>query len=550
MYMKRLIHALIVIILILALSTAYAEGFLVSENAPAQSGSTWTKLFGKPESDTAAGDIRKADDYAAHLEELYKGSIIDAVNGFARLGKYRESVKLTDYCYAQLSYMRNDMRKARKGFEALGAFGDAEYRVKLCDAMSAHRIYIEGKFGYADLGGSIVIAPAFDWAERVFRDESRVPEEDSREESLLPVAAVFNGTVASENGDLIPVEGKYGLIRRDGELIAPIIYDKVLWTNDGLAALSTNGHIDLISTITGKTLGSYDDVREYSQSFIPVSLGGKWGYVDKLGEYLYGGFQWDDALPFSEGYAAVMLGDSYGFIDLSGAVAIEPQYQDVRGFGEGLAAVRINKRWSFINEANEIVIDREYQDAGVFSQGACPVKKGGKYGLIDRENNAITSFKYAEFLPFDPVYHRAWVRTNKLWGLAAPSGEIISKPEWSEITPFGANGLSRVGYKGKYSYIDINGVTLIESSCSLAAPFSAGHGGIVNEQGQVEYLDRFSHGFTVDGEFPTEALCGFIEARKTAPANTADAVSGESGKTPLMFRLYEVDGTPITDWTE
>lgn len=537
----------------LTLAPCVAEDFLVTENEPASSSSAWLRLFGEPEPNYAGeDDADKTDAYEAALSRLADNSVIDAMNGFAKLGKYREAARLTNYCAARLSYLRGEMRTARAAFEAMGDFADAPYQKKLCDAMAVHRVYENGKFGYVSLDGGTVIEPAYDWAERVFRDEGRAPEADGRVASLMPVAAVFNGSVELTDGGLQPREGLYGLLRRDGRLIAPVSYDAVLWVKGGLAALERDGRAELISTVSGERLGQgFDEVSEYSQGFVPVRTGNKWGYIDADGEYLNGGLIWDAAMPFSEGYAAVAVGGEYGYIDLSGDIVIEPQYQNARAFSEGLAAVRLKKRWGFINENGATVIEHAYQDAGIFSEGACAVKKGEKYGLIDAENRLLLYCKYDEITPFDPVYHRAWVRMNKLWGLVNPDGNLILAPAWGTWTPFYSNGLSLVSYRGKYGYIDAMGVTLIENVYDAAAPFSAGRGGVLNADGQTEYLDRFSRGFIIESDAPSEALCGFIEGYRITETRLADAESGEErSERRIAYRLYETDGTPITNWSD
>lgn len=536
--------------LALIASSCVAEDFLVTDEGAQDSGSAWSELFGVDEPYSGDVDAAVEEDYAEALQMLAEDSVIDATNSFRKLGEYREASRLNDYCAARLSYLRGDIRGARAAYAALNDFADAPYRVRLCDAMAAHRAYSGGKFGYMSIDENIVIEPSFDWAERVFRDESRAPEAEGREASLLPVAVVFEGSVRYAQGEPVPDKGHYGLLRRDGELVAPMRYDAVLWTSGGLAALKSETGVELINTVTGKQLGEgFDKVGEYAEGYVPVCVGGKWGFINADGGYLADGLQWDDARHFSEGRAVVAIGKQYGHINLRGDIVIQPQYQDARDFGEGIAAVRLNKKWVFINENGIFAIDGEYQDAGVFSEGACPVKLKGKYGLIDKDGEMILENIYDEITPFDKVYHRAWMRMNKLWGLVNPDGDVVLKPTWGTRTPFYANGLCRVSYRGMYGYIDTMGVTLIPDQYKTASPFSAGHGGVVNAEGTVQYIDRFGRGFTVEGDVPTEALFGFIEGRRTITEALTDAETGEEYKGErIALCLYEIDGSPISNW--
>ncbi|MEG1891740.1 MAG: WG repeat-containing protein [Clostridia bacterium] len=538
-------------VLALGACAAAEDGFLVTDDATAAvaptvptaptvpasgqeggvtiivSGGEKAPSAGTAANDAPAGEAEARDpvldaEYEQALGDLQSGALIDALNAFASIGSYRDAVSWTNYLSAQLSYLRNDPRTAAEGFAALGHFADAEYQKRLCVLMQLHRCYQSDKFGYVTLSGEVRIPPAYDWAERVFREESRAPviagDPVSQENSLLPVALVFSGTVETTAVDIVPVAGKYGLLRRDGTLIVPTEYDEALWTRSGVAAMRLGKKVTLYNLVTGERLGDgYDEVGALSEGLIPVRSGEQWGYLNASGELLPGGLQWDSALAFSQGLAGVSKGGKAGFINASGDVAIALQHQDVRPFGEGLAAYRSKNRWGFLNRSGETVIEPAYADAGSFQQGACAVKKSGKWGLINAQNELVLKYKYDEITPFDPIFHRAWVRSNKLWGLVNNDGTVIVKPSWASYTPFGAEGMSRVSYRGKYGYMDSLGVTRIANQYEQAAPFSAGYGGVLTEAGQVEYLNRFSRGFAIDSDVPTEALCGFLEARKITP---------------------------------
>lgn len=54
----------------------------------------------------------------------------------------------------------------------------------------------------------------------------------------------------------------------------------------------------------------------------------------------------------------------------------------------------------------------------MFQGGLCAVKRGSAWGLIDTAGTLVLRAKYSE-IGADPIYHRAWVRQNKLWGLVS-----------------------------------------------------------------------------------------------------------------------------------
>ncbi|ECR3642583.1 WG repeat-containing protein, partial [Campylobacter coli] len=59
-----------------------------------------------------------------------------------------------------------------------------------------------------------------------------------------------------------------------------------------------------------------------------VKLNGKWGFIDKNGEFAIKP-NFDDAWYFREGLAKVGLNGKYGLIDKSGKIVIEPIFDDI-----------------------------------------------------------------------------------------------------------------------------------------------------------------------------------------------------------------------------
>lgn len=529
--------ALMLVFLLPMASACAQDAFLVTE---AEGNDAWIEEDDPAPEQT---DAQKEAAYRLALEQLEAGALVDAINGMSRLGHYRSAVSYTAYAQACLAYERQDVITAAEGFAALGDFADAPFRIELCEAMAVHRTYRNGQFGYVDLNGSVCVEPVYDWAERVFRDESR-----GEATALLPVAAVFEGTVKITAEDIAPVQGKYGLLRRDGVLIVPMAYDEVLWALEGVAAMREGARAVLLDLSSGARIGGeYDEVGTPAQGSVTVRVGNKWGHLSlNDGELLGQGLSWDAALPFSEGLAGVTLDGQAGFISLNGSVEIPLAYQNVRSFGEGRAAFRQNRRWGFISISGQTVIEPTFADAGVFSQGACPVKRGEKWGLIDESGEWILTAKYDEILPFDGMYHRAWIRMNRLWGLAAPDGTLVLAPAWGSYTPFGAEGMALVSYRGGYGYIDTVGVTRIPNRYAAAAPFACGRGGVAAGAGKVEYLDRYSRGFVLDSDVPTPTMCGFIEGRQII--STEPDAEGNVQRM-IAYRLYGVDGSPVTNWT-
>ncbi len=545
----KTLKALLACLFLLALFPCFAyatDDFLVQEEAAAPPEPVVNPMLITSQP-APSGD---GTTYEAALASFLKGDMITALNAFASLGQYADSTRYEDYLSARLSLLRSDPLQAAALFEPLGGFLDSPVQARLCAALSCHRYYDGSRFGYVDEKGRLLITPQFDWAEHVFQKESA--SLTSEESAALPVAQVFLGTTRCDGADLLPRKGQFGLLRRDGVLVVPIAYDEILWALDGLAAVRSGADVTLFDLTNGEKIGeTYAFAGPCREGYLPVEKDGKWGYLGRDGSLLAGGFCWDSAQPFQEGLAGVSQGGLAGFINPQGEVVIPLQYEAVAPFSEGLSGVCLKKRWGFITLQGDPVIKPAYQAVRGFVMERCAVKRAGKWGAIDAQGKLIVPTRYDEITDFDPLYQRAWMRNNKLWGLLSRDGSVVLKPSWATFTPFGAEGLSAVSYKGDYGYIDIQGVIRISNQHRAASPFSGGLGGLKHPDGRVEYLSKWSRGFAIDSDFPSQPLYGFIEGRhiQATPVtqiNPRTGVKKPGYSYDIGFSLWDVQGNPIT----
>lgn len=537
--MKRLLCSLLCTILLCG--SALGEDFLVNENTSA----TTETAISAP---AAAGA-----ELQAAIQLLSNGNLLDALNALSKISNEPAIDKYSDYGLALLSLKRENPSLAIELLTPLSGFLDSDYQLALAKALQLHRFMQDDEFGYVDASGAWKVAPQFDWAERVFRAESATSATfaDNADSPYL-VAKVFSGTTIATKQDLEPADGKYGLVRNDGTLVVPVKYSDILWTVDGIAAVTDGTSSYLYDIATATPIGSaFEEIGVYQNGYINCKQNGLWAHLNPVtGSTLGDGFVWEDAKPFSEGKAGVAKDALYGFINESGKIVIELQYTDVAQFGEGLAGVRVKKRWGFIDTQNNIVIKPAYADVKAFEDGICAVKKGNSWGLLNIDNKWALNPKYGDITDFDPITHRAWIRQNKLWGMVTASGTVVVKPAYGTFDAFNGNTLARVSYKGQYSFVDAGGKTRIFGDYTNASAFTADYAGVLSASGQIAYLSKTSRSFTLDTDVPVESRCGFIEGRKLTI--TERTVIDEKQKESIVediridFLLYDYLGKPIT----
>jgi hypothetical protein len=344
----------------------------------------------------------------------------------------------------------------------------------------------DGKYGYIDKTGKIVIPPQYANAERFFEGLAAVKIGGKwgfiDKTGTLVIPPKYNHTHAEHFSEgLAPVHigrnGNYGYIDKTGKLVIPHKYHNEYADHfsEGLAPVHVGrngnyGYIDKTGQMifslprdyfpawspepglqdyyswgSGLGLKNYATHSGFSEGLAAVFAGsiGKCGYIDKTGQMVMP-LQYDRANRFTEGLAAVMISGMWGYIDKTGKTVIPLRYSHAERFSEGLAAVLVSGKWGFIDKTGQMVIPPQYdvqQYGGVwvgglldmdktanshFSEGLASVRVGKKWGFIDRTGQMVIPPLYDHAGPFSEGL--AYVKVGKKWGYIDKTGEYVWAP--------------------------------------------------------------------------------------------------------------------------
>ena len=157
---------------------------------------------------------------------------------------------------------------------------------------------------------------------------------------------------------------------------------------------------------------------------IGTFLEGKWGFINKTGEWVIPPTYDVSPGDFHEGLAAVKVDNKWGYIDKKGTIIIKPQLMDNVGwFSEGLAAVKIDKKWGYIDTKGNLIIKPQFINAYNFSNGLAAVAKNNKMGFIDKKGNIIITPQFDYVEPF--IKGIARVKVDNVWRFINKSGNVI-----------------------------------------------------------------------------------------------------------------------------
>jgi hypothetical protein len=223
-------------------------------------------------------------------------------------------------------------------------------------------------------------------------------------------------------------EGRFGFRDEMGRVVIPATFEWAYEFTEGLAQVS-DGHSRRFIDTQGRTvitLEACSHAGHLREGLIPVyfdrSLHGQdWQtrFINTKGETVFtvDGY----ASEFREGMSVVIVRDSpdmkqarFGFVNSDGEVVVVPQFAEAQDFSEGLAGVRTAKTtgwygkgdtWGYIDTTGEMVVPPVYNEVHPFSNGvarvhvggtlkehavhAPPVWEGGEWKRINRQGHVI-----------------------------------------------------------------------------------------------------------------------------------------------------------------
>jgi WG containing repeat len=137
---------------------------------------------------------------------------------------------------------------------------------------------------------------------------------------------------------------------------------------------------------------TFDAAMPFSEGVARVLVDGKWGYIDREGNFSINP-RYTLALDFRSGVASASVENRgpFGFIDRSGSFCIEPAYTYPKYFAEGLAAVTLAGQSShhFINMRGERAFPGEYLGAHEFRDGLSRVSTLETIAYIDHQGKTV-----------------------------------------------------------------------------------------------------------------------------------------------------------------
>ena len=374
--------------------------------------------------------------------------------------------------------------------------------------------------------------------------------------SCSSILSPFAKTKESPTLYPIMQNGKFGYINAKGEIVIQPQFAQSWFFSDGLAVACLDwgkcGYIDE----TGKFAinPQFQFATRFSEGLAAVQLGDKMGFIDKTGKFVINpqfeasGILMGAFSSFSEGFALINIGGKYGFIDRMGKIAINPQFESAMPFFEGLTAVRMGGKWGFADKEGKIVINPQFESATPFVNGLAAIQMGKQWGYIDKTGKIIINPQFDFAAPFSSEGIALVFLTGKA-GYIDKQGKYLVNPQFSvpgnirgEDLVFWAltitNDLSRLSFseglalanigdssqfeKTNFGYVDKSGKITINPQFKLAFPFYGDLALVMFDREEFGWIDREGKIVwrTIKENVQTPSKRDQIDVKVNAPSNT------------------------------
>lgn len=248
-------------------------------------------------------------------------------------------------------------------------------------------VQVNGKWGYINKTGKIVIKPTYAWA-------------DEFHEGVATVETI-DDSAGGKDADMED-QVRYGVIDSSGKMVVKPNYSFITKYTEGVAgAIIADNAADLqyfILDKKGKVLYALPENMQivsmlFNGSQLPTQSEGlilvqddlteKYGYINRNGKVILP-YQYNEAANFSDGLALVKNDHNQNeYIDATGKVKIDAsKYISGRSFSEGLAAVGVQDKkrstvaYGYIDTQGNMKIKPQFARAYSFSEGLAKVCVG------------------------------------------------------------------------------------------------------------------------------------------------------------------------------
>ena len=426
---------------------------------------------------------------------------------------------ITNLGYAQAN--TTSVKQIKKGIKNMESLKASEGRILFKR---------NGKYGYLDYKGNIVIKPQYKYANSFEYGIAKVYKKDfgyhyinKKGEKLFTFEEIEEKTnskysikIEEFNEGLAKIKdyNRIGYINTKGEIVIPVIYTSgrefsngLVYVRDKNGKYYVNQSGEKIITISKDDNNYYYDFKEGLAKF--YSRDNKtYGFINQQGEVEIKSV-YDYVKNFSEGYAVFRQGTKRGVINKQGEVVIKAKFKKISDFKNGIFFVYDGVYTTFLNHDLKPI----YQLAGYFNHEytdnyiTLEYTKGIR--IIDKNGHLVSDYLQADSIGdrFLLEKDQNLIRVTNLVQKTTQTNENISiykeysyrfidkmgkevlkLDKYDQVFSF-SEGRAKVKKNNLYGFINKSGQEVIPIKYSLAKSFKNGKA-VVKDSKRTYYINK------------------------------------------------------------
>ncbi|MBK6836590.1 MAG: WG repeat-containing protein [Bacteroidetes bacterium] len=244
-------------------------------------------------------------------------------------------------------------------------------------------------------------------------------------------------------------DGKYGYVDTSGTIIIPIEYENAVspYAETKFIGVMKNNLVGMVNEKNETVIPFiYESCFRFTHGLAAVKKDGKWGYIDKTGKMVINAVY--ESVDYFEGTnefhmaAIVSLNNKYGLINMKGEIVVPIEYDKIEEMNS-ISYYRLKKgELSGIADAKgNISLSVEYKKVCDFKNGFAPVAdQDGKWNFFGTDGNLLAPRNYHEVYDFSEAGKASvilWIDQKSYFGSIDKYGEET----WTNPLPTG-NSLS------------------------------------------------------------------------------------------------------------
>lgn len=254
--------------------------------------------------------------------------------------------------------------------------------------------------------------------------------------------------------------GKYGYINDEGDIVVKPIFDHADYFSNGLGLVNYKGKIGFINHDGEYVLEPvYDWASSFSDNRCVVDLNERSMIITRAGEAIseIDRISYRSFWQFSEGKVKVETRDRLiGFMNEHGSWVIKPKYKKAGYFNDGFAWVTLpSGRTVYIDDKESILqVPQGYSVGCAFSEGVAIVSQRFSFGVIDTKGDLLL-----DHLPLTTNFFKDGllaIKSEHQYQYINIHGEVVIEQAFDGAYSF-SNGIAMVDIKGRTSFIDKSG---------------------------------------------------------------------------------------------